>query len=106
MLPPPPESLLFALTTKRAKSDGRERLLAIHGNRFNTHLVLSCLVPDFTSRHHAVTPEEEKLVTELTVKVFDSVFALLNTLYPYAYLASPFKNATKCQGVKAQFQCP
>ena len=47
-----------------------------------------------------------KTVQELTVKVFDEVLLRLNELYPDAYLASLFKNATKCQALKAKCSCP
>lgn len=95
-----------ALAAKRAGADGRKRLLAIHGNRFITHLVLSCVPHDFCSKHHSLTPPDDTMVKDVTGKVFDGVFALLNALYPDAYLASLFKNASKCQNLKAQFQCP
>jgi len=95
-----------ALATARTGADGRKRLLAIHGNRFLTHLVLTCLQQDFATKHEPLTPEEEKAVKELTLKVFEEALTLLNKLYPDAYLASLFKNATKCQLAKAEFKCP
>lgn len=70
------------------------------------NLVLSCLSGDFATKHQPVTPDEEKTVAKLTLKIFDSVLVLLNALYPNAYLASLFKNATKCQNVKKQFNLP
>jgi hypothetical protein len=94
------------LSATRTSSEGRQRLLAIHGNRFITHLVLHCLPHGFVERHDPVTPNEAKLVGGLTGAVFASVLTLLNEMYPDAYLASLFKNASKCQQVKTGFTCP
>ena len=91
-----------ALQALRVSTDGRERLLCVHGNRFITHLVLSQLPAGFVALHHALTPEEEKTLQELSRDVFVHVLASLNKLYPDAYLASLFKNATKCQALKTE----
>lgn len=89
-----------SLQALRVAADGRERLLCVHGNRFATHLVLSRLPVGFITQHHALTEEEEGAIQELSRDVFARVLASLNELYPEAYLASLFKNATKCQALK------
>jgi hypothetical protein len=95
-----------ALATLRSSPDGRRRLLSVHGNRFVTHVLLACLPNGFSSKHQPLSPDEAKTVQDLTVKVFDEVLLRLNELYPDAYLASLFKNATKCQALKAKCSCP
>jgi hypothetical protein len=95
-----------ALATLRSSPDGRRRLLAVHGNRFITHVLLSCLPSGFSSKHQPLSTDEAKTVQDHTVKVFDEVLLRLNELYPDAYLASLFKNATKCQALKKKCSCP
>jgi AIPR protein len=95
-----------ALATLRTSPDGRRRLLSVHGNRFVTHVLLSCLPNGFPIKHQPLSSEEAKAVQELTVKVFDEILLSLDELYPDAYLASLFKNATKCQALKAKCSCP
>lgn len=95
-----------ALTTQRAGADGRSRLLSIHGNRFITHLVFSCLDATFVEGIHSLTSEESERVKDLTDAVFPEVLRLVDQEYPDAYLASLFKNAAKGQHLKTLFRCP
>lgn len=94
-----------ALATLRSSQDGRRRLLSVHGNRFVTHVLLSCLPNGFSIKHESLSSDEARTVKDLTLKVFEEVLLRLNELYPDAYLASLFKNATKCQALKAKCSC-
>ena len=71
-----------------------------------TNLVLHCLPPEFTSKHTALGADEIHVAEDVTAHVLAAAFALLNTMFPDAYLASLFKNASKCAALKAQFTCP
>jgi hypothetical protein len=90
----------------RTSADGRGRLLAVHGNRFITHLVLGSLPKAFLEDQQALSPERVTEVRHLTKSVFETVLASLNRLYPDAYFGSLFKSAAKCQHVKADFAVP
>lgn len=89
-----------ALQTLRADSGGRERLLAVHGNRFITHLVLARLPAGFMANQQRLTADEEKIILNLCKRIFTQTSSSLNKIYSDAYLASLFKNASKCQVLK------
>jgi hypothetical protein len=88
------------LVSSRKSGDGRQRLVAVHGNRFVTHLVLSSLPQGFKAAHHALTPEDQDQVQALTASVFEKTMRAINTLFQDAYLAMLFKNAKKCDQLK------
>jgi hypothetical protein len=94
------------LANNRSSRDGRKRLLAIHGNRFVTHLVFQCLSDDITQGHHPFSAELRQQVMHLADQIYQNVFGILDEHYPDAYLAHLFKNTTKCQHVKSLFSCP
>jgi hypothetical protein len=92
-----------ALAMQRARVEGRARLLAVHGNRFIAHLVFNCLPASILDDRQTFS---EKTIRMLVRSILASVLVLLDHQYPDAYLASLFKNATKCQHLKAAFRCP
>lgn len=95
-----------ALTSHRKDADGRRRLLAVHGNRFITHLVMQCLEANAVDSHSEVSPSERESIVGLAEEVYSLVLELVNNHYPDAYLASLFKNASKCKHLKEHFSCP
>lgn len=94
------------LANHRSSKDGRNRLLAIHGNRFITHLVFQCLSDDITQGHHHFSTESRQQIMQLADQIYPNIFGLLDKHYPDAYLANLFKNLTKCQRLKNLFSCP
>jgi len=90
----------------RGDSDGKRRLLAVHGNRFLTHLVMQCMPAGWMSELSPLDEAGKDLVKENTRAVFDEFDSLIRQNYPDAYLASLFKNATRCQELKRLFDCP
>ncbi len=93
------------LSKLRSSNQGRDRLLAVHGNRFITHLVFTCLPVNGDSQRNLSIDAKAK-VGELAEKVYRKVQELVDREYPDAYLATLFKNAGKCQHLKALFSCP
>lgn len=83
---------LRELQTGRSR---KEQLIAIHGNRFISHLVFQKLrnggkdMPDPTG----VVPR----IRELTKAMLDLTIKLVNDQHSGAYPASLFKNASKCR---------
>lgn len=84
----------------RADPNGRKRLLSVHGNRFLSHLVLQRVDKETFDPYHNLDTAKIKLVTS---EVLDKVADLLDKYYPDAYLATLFKNTSKCQSLKDLF---
>jgi hypothetical protein len=95
-----------ALAGHRSDADGRRRLLAVHGNRLITHLVMNCLVAGIVDGSGALDGAAAKQLMDMTEKVFEAVLMSVNAEYGDAYLASVFKNAAKCKVLKEKFDCP
>lgn len=88
------------LQIKKEVLTGRERLVAVHGNRFIAHCVLQKLKShdDFEKK----TIFEQGLYDE-TKSLVDSAIApiteKMNKLYADSYPANIFKNTTKCKNI-------
>ena len=93
-----------ALATHRKDDEGRKRLLAVHGNRFLTHLVMEALSDDIVDGDASLEGGQEKLITGKAEAVYRAALKLLNDLYPDSYLGSLFKNASKCKHLKEQYE--
>jgi hypothetical protein len=92
-----------SLNVYRGDSEGRKRLLAVHGNRFIAHLVMQCLPYLTVDQQRLLDKSETAHIGDLTEEIFDTVLWILNTSFPDAYLASLFKNASKCKFLKGEF---
>ena len=90
----------WALDYLRKNSQGREKLLAVHGNRLITHLVFQSLPTSFKSTPNRLNRDEGRAVIDKTKELFKKLFPVLDSEYPDAYLANLVKNTTKCQRVK------
>ncbi len=88
------------LVSKRTGAEGRKRLLAVHGNRFIAHAVFSRLQKAGPQPLQPLTTSDEAAVEAHAGTVYDESLDLINRLFPEAYLASLFKNASKCQQLK------
>ncbi len=86
-----------ALLDERLKRDGRERLIGVHGNRLIAHLVFQRLesgaLTDSTVNFDLVLAGIPVLVTSS----YNSIVNVINDKYSSNYLASLFKNATRCK---------
>lgn len=94
------------LSQIRASSDGRRRLLAVHGNRFLIHVVMQCLSDTFLKKAGKLDGPEPSAVRTASRAAFEQVLQIINTKYPDAYLANLFKNVRKCKDVAGAFKCP
>jgi hypothetical protein len=83
--------------------EGKERLLSVHGNRFLAHLVFQILKEDLAKQDTYLSDEFEESVKSTTVDVYEKVLEIIGDMYPNSYLASLFKNQSKCQDVKDAF---
>lgn len=91
-----------ALTGAKIDSDARQRMVAVHGNRFIAHEVFRRLStkniddPNFDLEN---TKSEARL---LALKILPLVSEVSKTSFPAAYVQSLFKNATRCQVVSKE----
>lgn len=91
------------LLKKKEQLTGRERLVAVHGNRFLSYCILQLI---------KAAPEFEKSILDIAyiaqeVEIhmdayFPKAVACMNTLYPESYPANIFKNTTKCKAILEQ----
>jgi AIPR protein len=88
---------------ERDSDDGRNRLLAIHGNRFIAHLVFCSLKDRSNEQELELSDSYRNLIGEQTREVYIQLTKAVNDLYPDSYLASLFKNGKKCQIIKDKY---
>jgi hypothetical protein len=93
-----------ALTSEQQRRNGKEQLIAIHGNRFVLHLVFQQLQQDTANNNAA--PDLENRIRELIRRMLDSTIRNVLDHYPTAYPASLFKNATKCRDLAKRILAP
>ena len=83
----------------QARTEGKEKLVAIHGNRLLLYLVFKALGPDVFDADDAevdlgrIPIIAADCLTKLTAEIMKN--------YSGAYPASLFKNITKCKAVAA-----
>lgn len=87
------------LSKKEKELIGRERLYAIHGNRFITHLVFQKVQGIAKSEEVTLSSTERELVKEYTDNLLSEIITISEEKYPDAMLASLFKNLTKCKEI-------
>ena len=89
---------------ERNTHDGRNRLLAIHGNRFIAHLIFDSFHRELSKQDLSLSYSFQRRVEEHTRKAYARLITAVNGLYPDSYLASLFKNGKKCQVIKDEYQ--
>ena len=90
------------LQSLRSGLDGRDRLVAVHGNRLIARLVFARLPRDVLNDGSLDFAPTVAGVTDLTREILDAVRTLVSTDYPQNYPASIFKNAAKCRDIAAK----
>jgi hypothetical protein len=92
VVPPDPNNFVLPLET-----------IAVHGNRFITHLIFQSLPKEILQGQQQFDAEVRKQVMELAKSVYQKVLQILDAHYQDAYFANLFKNAARCQNVKELF---
>lgn len=89
-----------ALSVERRKLSGREKMIGVHGNRLIAHIVFQQLPPSVIS---TATDSEfgQALagVPAIVSAVYAATIQVVNDEYPANYLASLFKNASRCKDI-------
>jgi len=83
------------LKKEQQQRTGKDKLIAIHGNRFVLHLVFQQLQHDTAALLGG--PDAEAQVREVTRDMLDSTILNVFLWYGTAYPASLFKNISKCR---------
>jgi hypothetical protein len=86
-----------ALDVERSKQTGRERQIGVHGNRLIAHLVFLALPPGVLDNPETDMNDLLKLVPDLVAEKYVRLSEVVEEKYPANYLASLFKNATRCK---------
>ncbi|EWG13188.1 AIPR family protein [Cytobacillus firmus] len=85
------------LSKKVKELSGRERLYAIHGNRFITHLVYQKTKEIEGTTDIMLTESEKETIKMYTSEVLIDLISIAEAEYPDSMLASLFKNFSKCK---------
>lgn len=89
------------LQSKKESLAGRERLVAVHGNRFIAYCVLQTLKTDEAFfKGIAFGDGLYSQTAEIINDYIPSITKIMNELYADSYPANIFKNATKCKAIR------
>jgi hypothetical protein len=86
-----------ALKKEQETRSGRERMVAVHGNRIILHQVCRIIGVENLDEPHDDFDKVKASAQALTPGVLDSLFKYVEAEFPGAYTNSLFKNATKCK---------
>jgi hypothetical protein len=93
------------LFKKEKELSGRERLYAIHGNRFITHIIYQKTKDIEGSSEIMLTENEKEIIKEYTSNVLFDLISMAEAEYPDSMLASLFKNLSKCRELDSIYSC-
>lgn len=88
-----------ALEIERAKRAGREKQIGVHGNRLIAHLVFRTLPHDALTQTGTDLEQLLASVSSITAEKYKRVAEVVHADYPTNYLASLFKNASRCRDI-------
>jgi len=77
--------------------EGKDRLIAIDGNRFALHVVFQKLESATLTDPKSDLEQAKAGLPVLTTRVLIDMIAKVTALFPAAYPANLFKNQTKCK---------
>ena len=88
------------LQAKKDSLSGRERLVAIHGNRFIAHCVLQKIGSNEKFMHGILWDEElQKAIQSEVENLIPLITSVINEHYADSYPANIFKNVKKCKSI-------
>jgi hypothetical protein len=88
-----------SLKKEQISRTGRDRMIVVHGNRFILHHVYRLVDQSQFDEPRFDMPAFLRSVPSLTTTCADAVINGVQNLFPYAYITSLFKNATKCRQI-------
>ncbi|MBF4633473.1 AIPR family protein [Agreia pratensis] len=88
-----------SIATARAQLDGRSSLIGIHGNRIIAHLAFQVFGPATLAADETKFKAELQGLPDLVSRVYSATVDVIARDFPENYLASLFKNATRCREI-------
>lgn len=88
-----------ALTHQQSVLEGRARMFAIHGNRVLAHLVFKNHRVGADAEYSPLTTEEATSIANEVGRLLSQIETHADRLDPDCYIASLFKNQSKCRAV-------
>jgi hypothetical protein len=88
-----------ALTHQQPILEGRARMFAIHGNRMVAHLVFRNHLVGPDTDYSPLAAEEQKSISNEVAGLLTQMQTHADRLYPDSYIASLFKNQSKCKAL-------
>ena len=86
-----------SIIRERSSRQGRSNLIGVHGNRLIAHIVFRRLDREWPVMDENRFKEVFQKVQGDTARVYDALVHSSDSLYEGGYLASLFKNASKCR---------
>jgi len=90
-----------SLKVQQVDRSGRERMVAVHGNRFIAHQVFSELDLAQLDNPDLTLAQARARASALVPSAIDATTSAIDSLFPSSYIQSLFKNASKCQQIHA-----
>ena len=91
------------LQQKKTSLAGRERLVAVHANRFIEHCVLQSIKTNVRFLSGVIICDTiQEQINTIVDELIPKITTIINTLYAESYPANIFKNVTKCKSIKEQ----
>jgi hypothetical protein len=87
----------MALKKEQVARTGRQRMVAVHGNRIVLHQVCRVIGVDSLDEMQIDFEQLKTKAEATTPRMLDSLFKHVEAEFPAAYTNSLFKNATKCK---------
>ena len=88
-----------SILTERRNREGRANLVGVHGNRLIAHMVFEGLDRTWPESSDIDFNHTLDVVESLVNSIYSSLVDLVDEQYEGNYLASLFKNATKCRAI-------
>ena len=92
------------LEKERGKREGRAAFIGVHGNRLIAHLVYQALRGGSLSNQQTDMDALLPTVSTLVADKYQAVVDVIEACYPTNYLASLFKNASRCRDIASRAQ--
>jgi hypothetical protein len=91
-----------AIASARREREGRGNLVGVHGNRLIAHAVFAHLGASWGSTSDSEFEAVLADVEPLTAEIYDILAELVDEMFEGNYLASLFKNGSKCRELAAR----
>lgn len=87
------------LKQAQQEREGKDRLIAVHGNRLLLHVVFQHLNPTMFDAEAAAAEEEMERIPQIATDILEALTAEVTKNHASAYPGSLFKNITKCKNI-------